>query len=312
MHKIKYLRIIVTDKCNLKCFFCHKEGIESKKHEIVMDVTDLENCLKVLCNAGIKKIKFMGGEPTLYKKLPEVISWLKTKDDTLDISMISNGVVKTEILNEFIDAGLDRVNISLHGYEINTFKEVTGGSDAQMDQCMKNIRFLKQNGKLGKINYVLLKEVNEKEFEQVLEFVHQENVILDVLNYIGNDEKKIARYGYSFDEIRNIIASKYRIDKSLDHENKYSINSQHLVLLGGGVINLKINQLNSVHFLKSCECCEERKFCTEGISAVRLTDEGVIRPCLLRKDLTYDLLTELKKKTYTEVVHCVEEYFENL
>lgn len=311
MKKIQYLRVVLTHKCNLKCFFCHKEGIDTKGNSILKK-DELIKCLQILCDSGIRKIKFMGGEPTLYPELSEIIKWLKEKEIKMDISMISNGIASNEVFEGYIRAGIDRINISLHGIDNDTFVHVTKGNHAQLSQTIDTIKYLKGCGKLGKVNYVLLKGVNEDEFKKVLEFVNREKIVLDVLNYLGINDEEIKQYRYTFNEIISIINQDYCIESSATHRNMYSLDSQRLKLRGGGEINLKVNQLNESDFLKACQSCSKKPFCIEGISAIRLTTEGIIKPCLFRDDLTYDLLSDIHSKDMNEIVERVQKYLEEL
>lgn len=311
MQKIQYLRVIVTEKCNLKCFYCHGEGIE-KNNSKTFCYEDLKSCLEILCDSGIKKIKFMGGEPTLYPDLARIILWLKRKDFNLDISMITNGIADIKVLDKCIEAGIDRINVSMHGFREKEFYDVTRGNGIQLCQFINNIKYLKSRKKLGKVNYVLLKNINEKEFEEVLDFICKEDIVLDVLNYIGDNEEELFKYGYTFDEIKSIISAKKQIGNVSEYINAYSLNSQRLSLIGGGEINLKINRLNDSQFLNACKECKKKKFCTEGISAIRLTNEGIIKPCLFRKDMTYDLLANIRCNSIDMVLNDVREYLDNL
>lgn len=311
MQKIQYLRVVLTDKCNLRCFFCHKEGMDTKANSILKK-DELIKCLQVLYDSGIRKIKFMGGEPTLYPGLSEIIKWLKEKEIETDISMISNGIAANEVFEKYIRAGIDRINISMHGFDNDTFVHVTKGNCSQLSRTIDTIKYLNDCGKLGKVNYVLLKGVNEDEFKRVLEFVNREKIVLDVLNYLGINDEEIKQYRYSFNEIISIINQDYCIDSSAIHRNMYSLDSQRLKLRGGGEINLKVNQLNESNFLKACQSCSKKRYCTEGISAIRLTTEGIIKPCLFRDDLTYDLLSDIYNRDMNEVIERIQKHLEEL
>ena len=311
MPKIQYVRVILTEKCNLRCFFCHKEGMDNKEKSI-LNKRELMKCLQALYDSGIRKIKFMGGEPTLFPDLADIIKWLKEIDSEIDISMISNGIASKEVYDEYIRAGIDRINISLHGFDDCTFTRVTRGNSEQLLQVIETIKYLRNSEKLGKVNYVLLKGVNEDEFRNVIEFSNREKIVLDVLNYLGVNDNEIEQYRYSFEEIVSIIKNDFGIENIVVHENMYSLNSKRLGLCGGGIINLKVNQLNEADFLKACRSCDKKKFCIEGISAIRLTTDGIIKPCLFRDDLLYDLRSEISSKDIDEVVKHIQEYFEKL
>lgn len=311
MPKIQYVRVILTEKCNLKCFFCHKEGMDNKEKS-VLSKKELMKCLQVLYDTGIRKFKFMGGEPTLFSGLEDIIKRLKEIDRNLDISMISNGTAPKEVYEEYIKAGIDRVNISLHGFDECTFTRVTKGNSKQLTQVIETIKYLRDSGKLGKVNYVLLKGENEDEFRNVIEFANREKIVLDVLNYLGMNDDEINQYRYSFDEIVSIINNDFQIENIATHENMYSLNSKRLVLCGGGIINLKVNQLNEMDFLEACRSCNNKKYCIEGISAIRLTTDGIVKPCLFRDDLLYDMRSEINRLKIDEVVEHIQEYFEKL
>ncbi len=254
MSKIRYLRVIVNNECNLSCFFCHKEGSNVKpKDQQMIDNDSLTNMIEMLIGCGINKVKFLGGEPTLKEDLPSIIKRLVEKNPNMDFSMITNGVVEKETLQKYVEAGLNRINVSLHGIDRNVFSSVTGGDSKQLEQIIASINFLKETGILGKINYVVLKGVNESEFMKVLEYTHKNNLILDVLNYIGTNGLMIDRFYYSFDEIMNIIERKYEIERTEPYMNISSLPSTRLFLNGGGIINLKTAKLNESNFLKSCQ-----------------------------------------------------------
>ena len=85
MSKIEYLRVIVNSSCNLSCFFCHKEGTDCAKKGTEIDSDLLFNMIELLISKGIKKIKFLGGEPTLCKKLPDLIKQIKNITSNLNV-----------------------------------------------------------------------------------------------------------------------------------------------------------------------------------------------------------------------------------
>ena len=133
MGKIEYLRVIVNNKCNLSCFFCHREGERCVDRLIDVDQDSLVQMINMLAQCGVKKVKFLGGEPTLCRQLPDVISDLRQNND-LYISMITNGVVTRSVIDRFCDAGINKINISLHGYNGDVFENVTGGTQKQLRQ----------------------------------------------------------------------------------------------------------------------------------------------------------------------------------
>ena len=89
MHNVRYLRVIVTEQCNLNCFFCHREGIKNVATTLTSE--ELTACIDVLIHCGIMKIKFLGGEPTLRHGLDSLIRHIKTRNPLIDVSMITIG-----------------------------------------------------------------------------------------------------------------------------------------------------------------------------------------------------------------------------
>lgn len=309
MNNIKYLRIITNESCNLKCFFCHKEGIQNGGSTISFD--DLTRMIDILVASGIKKIKLMGGEPTLYVRIEDLIIYIKRKYPCIDLSLISNGIATQNKYASIINSGIDRINISLHGFEPQLFRSITKCNPDLIKQTIENILYIKNLGKLGKVNYVILKNNNEEEFIKVLNFIHDNDLILDVLNFLGEKEEDIYKYFYSFEEIIQIINSSQTIIDEKDYINKNSLPSKRLSLLGGGTINLKVNQLSDQEYMKSCKSCTKKDYCKEGISAIRLTTKGILKPCLLRDDNVFDLLSILGNSN-EECISLIKTYFEEL
>lgn len=311
MSKIEYLRVLVNDTCNLSCFFCHHEGAGCSDRIEDIDQTSMVQMINVFAQCGIKKIKFLGGEPTLCRQLPSIISALRGNTD-LYISMITNGIVTRNVIDRFFDAGIDKINVSLHGYNIDMFERVTGGTQKQLNQTLGTIEYLNKKGKLGKVNYVLLKDNNETEFFDVLDYTIKHRIVLDVLNYLGTDEKLIEKFYYSFEDIADLIRQRYSINEVCQYTNIYSLPSTRLILEGGGIINLKTTKLNSVSFLKSCAICSKCNICVEGIAAIRLTTDGVVKPCMFRDDNTFDLMNCIRQHGEQQAIKELDTYLENL
>ena len=113
--KIEYLRIVLTGQCNLNCSYCHNEGMEKINNSII-EIDKIVMITTALYKCGIRKFKLMGGEPTLYKNLPELINELKKIGNDIDISMITNGLFEKELIAKSISSGLGRVNVSVHSW----------------------------------------------------------------------------------------------------------------------------------------------------------------------------------------------------
>ena len=111
-----YLRVVVTARCSLACSYCHMEGDPAGGEAGGMSTSDLHALLEAACNNGIRKLKFLGGEPLLRRDLPEIIGRLRALHPDLDISLITGGAVPLSRLDACLEAGLTRANLSIHGW----------------------------------------------------------------------------------------------------------------------------------------------------------------------------------------------------
>ena len=302
-NKIEYLRVVLTNKCNLACNGCHKEGqIYSEETTFPILKENIEACVK----AGIKKVKFMGGEPIFYKQLPELISYLHREFPWLDLSMISNGTGDLVSYNSCFQAGLTRLNVSIHGWEWECFKNNTNASFSLWFLIRNNIEILLKEKRIAKINYVLKKGINEQDLMKLVAYLEGKKVRLDILNYLSHEGEKSSLF-YSMDDIKRFLHDNIGIVGESEYINKYSINSLNIVLKNGVNVNLKVNPLKAENYFLKCKKCVVKERCIEGIKAVRLTADGSIQPCLLRSDNKLSL-----KKGRKNMESTIEQYFISL
>lgn len=303
-HNIKYLRIILTNSCNLNCEGCHKEG---QIYHNKMSEFDLMKIIAVSINAGIRKIKLMGGEPTLYENLPEIILRIKNLDNSVDLSLVSNGTANIKVYEECFIKGLDRLNLSIHGFERKYFIMNTRSNAASWKKIRDNLELLCKLKKINKLNYVLKRGCNENDLEELISWLsHFPGIRLDILNYLtGTREGR--HLTYSMKEIEKILNEKFGIVNKKKVDNAYSLESTHVSLNNGVVVNLKTSELRHANFLKSCRDCEVKEFCTEGICAVRLCTDYRIQPCLFRNDNCF-----LINCNSEDLEHDISEYFNKL
>ncbi|MCD6096512.1 MAG: radical SAM protein, partial [Thermoprotei archaeon] len=122
---ITTLRLIVTYRCNLSCFFCHHEGAFPERE--LLDAKDYGFVAKVGVSLGITKYRITGGEPLIRKDIVDIVSEIAQVDGVEDLSITTNGTLITRrLLEELKEAGLDRINISLHTLDRAHYKEITG------------------------------------------------------------------------------------------------------------------------------------------------------------------------------------------
>ena len=125
--EIDYLRISITDRCNLRCVYCMPEnGVVQISHEEILTYDEIIRISRCMTGLGIRKIKLTGGEPLARKGCPELIRMLKEIPGIEKIAMTTNGTLVRTILPELVEAGLDEINISLDTLDAGMFATITG------------------------------------------------------------------------------------------------------------------------------------------------------------------------------------------
>lgn len=168
--KLNYLRISVTDRCNLRCVYCMpEEGIELMRHEDILSFEEIVSIVKEGVQKGIDKIRLTGGEPLVRKGIVDLVKQIAAVKGVTDLSITTNGILLSEYAQALKDAGLNRVNISLDTLSPSRYTEITRGGDIQ--KVFAGIEAAKKAGLDPiKINCVVLKNSNEKDAREVADF----------------------------------------------------------------------------------------------------------------------------------------------
>ena len=166
--RLHYLRVSLLSRCNLNCFYCRPAENERPPGVAQRDPELFKKALELLHRLGVGKVRFTGGEPTLYKKLPDLVEYARSLDSALLLGLTTNGLLLDKLARRLAEAGLDTVNISLDTQDRNRFKSITG-VDA-LDRVVAGINAaIKRIGKV-KLNCVLMKGVNDHEAEALVRF----------------------------------------------------------------------------------------------------------------------------------------------
>jgi GTP 3',8-cyclase len=142
---IHYLRISVTDRCNLRCKYCMpEEGVHELKHEDILSFEEIIDFTKVAIHYGIDKVRITGGEPLVRKNIITLIKMLSDLKGLSDLSLTTNGILLEEFAKPLVDAGIKRVNISLDTLDAEKFKDITRGGD--ISKVIRGIEAAKNAG----------------------------------------------------------------------------------------------------------------------------------------------------------------------
>lgn len=158
---IDYLRISLTDRCNLRCIYCMpEEGVSALNHDEILRIEEIERIVRVATRIGIKSVRLTGGEPTVRKGLVDLVSWLSNIPEIKNVSMTTNGVLLPKMADELHEAGLSRVNISLDTLDRDQYFFITRRDD--YDKCMEGIdAALRVGFDPVKINAVVVRQLQQ-------------------------------------------------------------------------------------------------------------------------------------------------------
>lgn len=165
--KINYLRVSVTDRCNLRCVYCMPaQGIIHKPPADILSFEQIYKIVKAAVGLGVEKVRITGGEPLVRKNLTLLIQRLKAIDGLKEICLTTNGIYLSEHAATLKNAGLGRINVSMDSLNSSRFQEITRGGS--LDAVLKGIDTAQAVGLSPiKINVVLLKDFNS---DEVLDF----------------------------------------------------------------------------------------------------------------------------------------------
>lgn len=167
---IHYLRISVTDRCNLRCIYCMPpQGIKSLKREEILSFEEIASFTTIAVANGIDKVRITGGEPLIRKNIVYLIHLLANIDGIKDLSLTTNGILLKDFAGPLKDAGLNRVNISLDTVDPERYEEITRGGD--FARVMQGVDAAEKAGLLPiKINCVVKESSGEPDAVRVKAF----------------------------------------------------------------------------------------------------------------------------------------------
>ena len=268
------LRISVTQKCNKHCPYCHREG--ERKPSTVMTVDEIVHIVRIAISLGISRVKLTGGEPLLRKEIVEIVRGITGIEGLTDLSMTTNGTHLKGLAKELKNAGLDRVNVSLPTLDPEVYNNLMGGD---LQDAIEGIKAAVKAGLHPvKLNMLVLKNVNDDEIENMIQFAAQTKTILQMIELEPINLRKTyyEHYHLGLDEIaQNLekLASETRIRKHMQKRRVYVLPKVNVEL---------ISPIENTEFCANC-------------TRLRVTSDGKLKPCLMRKDNLVDILTPLRK-----------------
>lgn len=290
LRAIDYIRISITDRCNLRCVYCMPDnGVPRIPHSDILRYEEIISFLRIAVDAGVKKIRLTGGEPLVRKNVPRLIGMIRTITGIEDLSMTTNGILLEENAQHLADAGLTRVNISLDSLVAEKYRAITrGGSIASV------FRGIEAAEKAGfapiKINMVPIRGLNDDEIQDFACLTMTSPYQVRFIEYMpfGLKEMWKPERFLSAEQIRSIVEE---MEPLVPANVTKSGPARYYTLKGAeGLIGF-ISPLSN-HFCHEC-------------NRLRLTAEGKLRPCLFSEN-EIDLSPALRSGDADEVRRLIE------
>ncbi|MFO8074022.1 MAG: radical SAM protein [Armatimonadota bacterium] len=277
-----YLRAVVTTRCNHRCGYCHGEGEQqSASGERELPGPLLTSCLRVMARSGTAKIKLMGGEAFLRSDLADLVSAVRGVVPAVDISIITAGVVPVSRLDAVLRAGLDRVNVSIHGFRPRELALRGPGPEAHAQRA-RFVDTLFARGLDPKINYVYTGHGDREDLDALLEWAAARGALVNVLDNLQID--------LSYEDVAETVRFlRGDPDQEIVDDDPHSLPTLRWIYADGLRVEIKHTRLGDVAPYAFCRGCRHRDACREGIFAERLTSTGMLVPCMHRPDLGIDL-----------------------
>lgn len=278
------LRVSVTQKCDKHCPYCHREG--ETNPSTLMTVEEIVRIVRIAISLGVSRVKLTGGEPLLRKEIVEIVRGINGVQGLKDLSMTTNGIYLKGLAKDLKAAGLNRVNVSLPTLDTDIYSSLMGGD---LQDAIEGVKAAVEAGLHPvKLNMLVLKNVNDDEIEKLIQFAAQTGTILQLIELepINLSKTYYKRYHLSLNKIEQKLkklASETKIRKYMQKRRVYILPKVNVEV---------IRPIENTEFCANC-------------TRIRVTSDGKLKPCLMRKDNLVDLLTPLRNgaddKKLTEI-----------
>lgn len=191
--KIDYLRISVTDRCNLRCVYCMpEEGVEFISTEQILSFDEIVGVVKDGVSRGITKVRLTGGEPLVRRDIVDLVKQIAAIEGIRDLSMTTNGILLPKFAEKLKSAGLQRVNISMDTISASRYAEITRGGD--IEKVFKGIAAAKKAGLAPiKINCVIFKNSDKEDAREVLDFCVKNGLQIRFIHQMNLETGEFSR-----------------------------------------------------------------------------------------------------------------------
>ncbi|MBP2653635.1 MAG: moaA 3 [Firmicutes bacterium] len=266
---INYLRVSVTNRCNLRCKYCMpEEGVEDHGHDGILRFEEIEHLVRVATQIGVRKVRLTGGEPLVCKNITNLIADIARIPQIDDIAMTTNGILFADMADELRRAGLNRVNFSLDSLNQETFRYITSRGD--INRVFRSIDKALDMGMAPiKINTVVMKGINDNEIIDFVKMTKTMPLHVRFIEFMPIGDLPFFKTDQVFTETE--------IKKTI--EQKYELHNAAMVSGNGPARYFAIKDgIGTVGFISAMS----NHFCGQ-CNRIRLTADGKLRSCLFGK-----------------------------
>jgi cyclic pyranopterin phosphate synthase len=260
------LRISVTDRCNIRCFYCMpEEGVKFQAQEQILSFEEIERFVRVAASLGVRKLRITGGEPLLRRDLPTLIRMLSAVEGIQDLALTTNGVLLADHAQALYDAGLRRLNVHLDTLDRARFQKITRRDD--FDRVMAGIDAAQRIGYRVKINAVAVKGLVEPDIVPLARFGRERGIEIRYIEFMPLDAQGLwgNKHVLTADEMIAMISREIGALREIPEQDPRAPATEYEFVDGVG----------SVGFIASIS----RPFCL-NCNRIRLTADGHFRYCL--------------------------------
>jgi GTP 3',8-cyclase len=284
---ISYLRVSVTDRCDLRCFYCMSEDMTFLPKADLLTLEELDRLCSAFIAKGVRKLRLTGGEPLVRRNVMSLVRSLSrhlTSGALNELTLTTNGSQLARFADELRDSGVRRINVSLDTLDPAKFRAITRWGD--LDKVLAGIEAARSAGLAVKINAVALKGLNEEEIPSLMEWAHGEGMgltLIEVMPMGDIGEGRIDQY-VPLSLVRARLAKQYTLT---DLEET----------TGGPARYVRVNETGGkLGFITPMT----HNFC-ESCNRVRITCTGTLHTCLGHEDAS-DLREPLRASADNELL----------
>lgn len=299
---INYLRISVTDRCNLRCCYCMPEGVQDVGMKNILTFEEIWEIVRTGVSLGITHIRITGGEPLVRKDCVDLIRGIREIPGVETITMTTNGVLLGNYGKQLKEAGVDGVNISLDTLDPEEFYKITGKRELQ--EVLAGIRAAKTAGLPVKLN-----AVNRKELDPIplVRYAQEENLPLRFIEMmpVGYGKKYVGRSNEELRETLEAVCGK--AECMTNREELSRMGSGPAVYYQFSDLKVPVGFISAIHG-KFCDTCNRVRLTAEGYLKLCLCyDEGEDLRRVLREGEKENLRTIMEQTIFRKpAAHCFE------